>query len=199
MDFYHSLEMRSGLCVGLFVVFFPKEFVLCGSADLGLLPSFRLLKEHVYSVLFGIPSQPVTAAGIVLLPTWPTGQLLSHINKGETNLLTLFFFCFQHSLYNFNVVWAFDIGSTLYLTKSCAGFLIIYERIMISFLCMLAFLCGAFHTCLQACKEDGRHCVTGSWVIPHEFWVQNSFHTLYWLGHYLTTDFREKSVLRTCF
>lgn len=69
MDFYHSLEMRSGLCVRLFVVFFPKEFALCGSADLGLLPSFRLLKEHVYSVLFGIPSQPVTAAGIVLLPT----------------------------------------------------------------------------------------------------------------------------------
>lgn len=69
MDFYHSLVMRSGLCVGLFVVFFPKAFALCGSAALELLPSFRLLKERVYSVLFGIPSQPVIAAEIVLLPT----------------------------------------------------------------------------------------------------------------------------------
>lgn len=61
--------MGSELCVGLFAVFFPETFALCGSADLRLLPSFRLLKEHVYSVLFGIPSQPVTTTGIVLLPT----------------------------------------------------------------------------------------------------------------------------------
>lgn len=86
--------MWSGLCVGLFAVFFPKTFALCGSADLILLPNFRLLKEHVYSVLFGTPSQAVTAAGIVFLPTWPTEQMLSHINKGETVKMTRVFFLF---------------------------------------------------------------------------------------------------------